>query len=52
MEETDIIFIKALYYLVYKANVTQLDSMNWDALRKGFAEYIENQKNENMEDEQ
>lgn len=49
MEETDIIFIKTLYYLTYKANVTQLDTMNWDVLRKGFAEYIENQKTEDEE---
>ena len=45
-KDIDIIFVKALYYLTYKANVTQLDSMNWDVLRKGFAEYIENQKSE------
>jgi hypothetical protein len=52
IRNTDIMFVKALYYLTYKANVTQLDSMNWDVLRKGFAEYIENQKNVNTEDEQ
>lgn len=45
-KDIDIMFVKALYYLTYRAGVTQLDSMDWGKLRMGFAEYIENQKSE------
>ena len=46
MKDYDIIFTKALYFLLSEAKISELDTRDWTELRNGFANYIQRQSDE------